>query len=139
MSKYPKSAIGLIEEVVYPEKVVDAIKEYRSHHIWKIPLKEKISYTKKLFYELCKIYKIDGNIVFRIDETADDSFRSFCSGVTVVLVGKFSVITFLHEFGHLLGGDETEAVRWSINLFKKIFPRSFSQLTESGHLLLKTK
>ena len=50
----------------------------------------------------------------------------------IVIVGKLSVVTFLHEFGHALGYGEREACRWSINLFRKCFPRQYSRLIHVG-------
>ncbi len=54
---------------------------------------------------------------------------------------RLSVVTFLHEFAHHLQhcrrGRTTErfACRWSINLFKRCFPRSFARCVPEGHCL----
>jgi hypothetical protein len=42
----------------------------------------------------------------------------------------------LHEFAHARGADERQACRWSINLFKKCFPRSFARCRVIGHTLV---
>jgi len=55
----------------------------------------------------------------------------------ILLDGKLSVVTFLHEFGHALGYGEREACRWSINLFRKCFPRQYSRLIHVGHMLVR--
>lgn len=55
----------------------------------------------------------------------------------IELRGRFSVVTFLHEFGHARGFDERNACRWSINLFAKCFPRSFARCTQVGHTLIR--
>src|SRR5688500_4454319 len=34
-----------------------------------------------------------------------------------------SVVTYLHEFAHARGMDERRACRWSVNLFRRCFPR----------------
>lgn len=47
-----------------------------------------------------------------------------------------SIISTLHEFGHRLHGrSELDACRFSVWLFKKVFPNSFKKLTADGHLL----
>jgi len=56
---------------------------------------------------------------------------------TIRLVGRLSVVTFLHEFGHALGFDERRTCRWSINLFRRCFPRSFGSCRQVGHMLLR--
>lgn len=49
-----------------------------------------------------------------------------------------SVISALHELGHYLYGDsELEACRFSVWLFKTIFPEFYERLSWVGHLLVK--
>lgn len=55
----------------------------------------------------------------------------------IVIVGKLSVVTYLHEFAHALGCDEQAACRWSINLFRECFPRKYSRLIHVGHMLIR--
>ena len=55
----------------------------------------------------------------------------------IIITGKLSVVTFLHEFAHALGHGEREACRWSINLFRRCFPRQYSRLVHVGHLLVR--
>lgn len=51
-----------------------------------------------------------------------------------------SVISALHELGHHLYGDsELEACRFSVWLFKTIFPEFYEKLNWVGHLLLVKK
>jgi hypothetical protein len=53
--------------------------------------------------------------------------------------GHLSVVTYLHEFGHARGLDEWQTCRWSVNLFRRIFPRSFERLEQVGHRLLRVR
>jgi hypothetical protein len=53
--------------------------------------------------------------------------------------GHLSVVTFLHEFGHARGMDEWQTCHWSVNLFRRIFPRSFERLEQVGHRLLRVR
>jgi hypothetical protein len=46
-------------------------------------------------------------------------------------------VTFLHEFAHARGFDERQACRWSINLFRRCFPRSFASCRQVGHTLVR--
>jgi hypothetical protein len=54
----------------------------------------------------------------------------------IFLFGKLSVVTYLHEFAHARGMDERQAVRWSVNLFRRCFPRSFARCRAVGHVLV---
>jgi hypothetical protein len=57
---------------------------------------------------------------------------------TIRLIGSISVVTYLHEFAHArFGPSERKAVYWSINLFRKVFPRSYSRLHHDGYLLTR--
>jgi hypothetical protein len=56
---------------------------------------------------------------------------------TITLAGKLSVLTYLHEFAHARGADERQACRWSINLFRRSFPRSFARCRAVGHTLVR--
>ena len=54
--------------------------------------------------------------------------RANCSGKT-----RLSVVTYLHEFAHAMGRDERGACRWSLNLFRRVFPEQFARLRTDGH------
>lgn len=57
----------------------------------------------------------------------------------LIYLSKPSIITALHEFAHALyGADETQACRWSVQLFRKTFPKAFAQLDWQGHMLIKS-
>jgi hypothetical protein len=49
-----------------------------------------------------------------------------------------SILSALHEFGHHLHGEsELEACRFSVHLFKTIFPKQYKKLVWDGHRLIK--
>lgn len=50
---------------------------------------------------------------------------------------NLSVVSLLHEFAHVRGADERQACRWSINLFRRVFPRSFARCEHRGHTLVR--
>lgn len=54
----------------------------------------------------------------------------------IFLSTKPSIISALHELGHHLhGASELQACRWSIQLFKEVFPQSYTKLHFEGHML----
>ena len=50
-----------------------------------------------------------------------------------------SIISALHETAHyLLGKSELKACRWSVWIFKEVFPIQYKKLEWKGHQLIKT-
>lgn len=121
------------------EYSVEAVNDKKRKWIW-------------IIKKLSKIYQITeptfrwGTFNKQLWETSGSSFNdnmgrssSYSRGTnTLFITGKFSVITLLHEFGHVRGFDETDAVMWSVNLYKRIFPISYSRLvSQGGHCLVQ--
>ncbi len=53
----------------------------------------------------------------------------------ILLRGRLSVITMLHEIGHALHGrSERTACAWSLAYFRACFPKSWERLRFSGHM-----
>ena len=66
------------------------------------------------------------------------SGASFYNDDRIFLAGPPSILTALHELAHhLFGPDELKACRWSVHLFKKIFPKAFARLRWEGHTLVR--
>lgn len=105
----------------------------------------KLKKFKWLSEELSRIYEIPAPEVEIgiMDEetwkTPSSSGSSYYTNINhkIIMEGRFSVITFLHEYGHARGFDETDATIWSANLFKRIFPVSYSKLERSAHTLVQ--
>jgi len=51
----------------------------------------------------------------------------------IVIQGKLSIITLLHEVAHcLFGASQEKAWDWSVGLFAKVYPRQFASLTQDN-------
>lgn len=49
---------------------------------------------------------------------------------------KPSIISALHEFGHhLYGSSELKACRFSVHLFRTVWPKAYERLRWDGHML----
>lgn len=47
-----------------------------------------------------------------------------------------SIISSLHELGHaIFGASEKDACRFSVHLFKRVFPKAYERLEWDGHML----
>lgn len=75
-------------------------------------------------------------VIFDVDERVDSGRSCYLPWRhTIILRGRLSVITTLHEVAHVLfGASERIAVTWSLVLFRECFPRSFANLTFRGHM-----
>lgn len=148
---YP-GTVPIIEELQYRKGTLKAMKEWRdTKHPFKPKeyseenvekIREKFEWIVK---KLARVYQIREPkvVVGNIDEeswnTSGTSGASTYSHLThtITMNGRMSVLTLLHEFAHSRGFDETDAVIWSVNLFKRIFPVSYSKLVGQGHILVQ--
>lgn len=98
---------------------------------------EKLVKFITLNAKLSKIYGIQvPKLVQGVMDGGPSGQSSYSPGThTITLRGKYSVITYLHEFGHSRGMDEHDTVIWSVNLFRKIFPRLAENIDASGHFV----
>ncbi len=101
---------------------------------------ERFTAMRELVEELSAAYGIAAPSLSMLDISHDgDSGRSFYAPDehAIVMVGKLSIITLLHEFAHALGKDEYGAVGWSASMFKRVYPRAYEVLVYDGHTLRK--
>jgi hypothetical protein len=112
---------------------------------WSGSLQERFGKFEALHNSLNGIYGKSSrlvNDVVVVNSSAGSSGSSYFSPSEneIHLSGKLSVVTYLHEYAHTLGKDERQAVRWSLNLFRQVFPDKFATLGRgsgsSGHVVL---
>ncbi len=127
---YP--ACPIITDIQYPQEVLKAMQSFKA----KIRLKpeERLRAMRDLVAELAGVYKIEPPGV----KTASLGGRKGMYQNGVIYLEKLSIITLLHEFAHAaFGHSEYKAVEWSVNLFRKVFPKQFEKLEPKGHTLVK--
>lgn len=127
---YPATSAECIDDSMrYKRATIAAVKAFAESKPYR---GSQVSRAKKfmaLHRVLCDIYGIYPSLGF--GRTIDSGTSSGCSNFRpaenhITLEGKLSVITYLHEFGHAMGRGERGTCRWSLNLFKRLFPRSFA-------------
>lgn len=133
-SEYVKRLVA--EEIEFPEAVLTALKHFKkTYRNRDLPagLVARREGMEEMLEKFCTAYNIPA-IAFAVDdlsENGDSGSSSVCSiSRTITMRGKLSVITFLHEFAHALlpGTGEEGARKWSLTLFKKVYPRAFERL-----------
>jgi hypothetical protein len=135
-ANYPAS----VQEVLRPRRkyrpaVLRAVKAFARSKPWQGRLSERREKFRAVHLALCQEYGLAVPLVF-------SNFEGFSGGScyvpatrTILLAGRLSVVTYLHEFGHALGKDERQTCIWSINLFRRCFPRSYGRCRHRGHVL----
>ena len=139
-TNYPEAVIEVLDDdIQYPSTVMQAVESFAAAQPWHGSIISRKKKFLQLNRDLARACNIDEpNLGFGpLDGSSSGSSYYSASNHRIVLIGKLSVVTFLHEFAHALGFDEREACRWSINLFRKCFPRQYSRLIHVGHTLLR--
>ena len=139
-AEYPETVEEVLnDESDYREATVKVMEAFRDAKPWSGSVRSRMSKFYRLHDGLCKAYGIDVPLFFHPsifrDSYSGNSYFDSRVGY-IYMTGKLSVITYLHEFGHALKGpSEHEAVRWSVNLYRLIFPNKFKELVAEGHFL----
>lgn len=137
---YPATvAECLVDGKKYKPAALAALRAFRAAK----PFRGSVARRRKLFEQLhaalCAAYDLTTSIRFEVARDGDVEFSGSSSYVwpinRITIRGRLSVLTYLHEFGHALGYGERGACIWSINLFRRMFPRSFAALRPVGHTL----
>jgi len=138
---YPASLDEVIRDVKYKRETFAALRRFKRSNPWKGTFPVRLGKFIELHSDLCRIYGVD--IELFIDPSILENSHSGRSNFnpalnTITLYGKLSVLTFLHEWGHVLkGSSEHKACVWSVNLFRRVFPDNFNRLRDNarGHFL----
>ena len=137
---YPTTVLELVDEQMqFKASALRAVKRFAELSPWRGSLDERKEKFRGLNKSLADAYGIpEPDLQFEmIDGSSSGSSHYIRALHRIVLEGKLSVVTFLHEFAHARGKGEQGACRWSINLFRRCFPRQYSRLVGRGHMLIK--
>ncbi len=134
---YPATVAEVIDPPVhFRPAVIAAVKHFAQSKPYRGHLPERKLKFLSLHRELCRIYSKQTRLTFGLLDGGDSGTSHYQpSADEITLNGRLSVVTMLHEFAHALGRDERGAVRWSVNLFRACFPRSFARCRTDGHML----
>lgn len=138
---YPASVTEVLDETMtFRPAVLQAVRAYARSKPWRGTLEERRQKIRMLYAALADAYSIPAPKLVFGDHGEGDSGRSCYVPAlrTVILRGRTSVISALHEFCHCLyGPSEHQACRWSLNLFSRCFPRSWGRLRFEDHMARK--
>jgi hypothetical protein len=138
---YPKTVAEVLDDdIKYKKEVLEAVMAFKKTRPWRGSPKVQYVKFQKLNVALSAIYNIPvPTLIFKPGVPS----CYFPMAKTIFMEpesdGKYSVVVFLHEYGHALGKNEVKTCTWSINLFRLCFPKSYAKLEPKGHLLYKKK
>jgi hypothetical protein len=138
---YPATVAEVLDPAMkFVPAALVAVREFRRSKPWRGTVAERRAKFVRLNQALALAYGIPRpSLDFRgVEAGVHSGHSSYVRGSnTIILRGRLSVVTYLHEFAHARGADERQAVRWSINLFRRCFPRSFARCRQDGHTLIR--
>jgi len=140
---YPATVNEVLDDsITFNPNALRSLRMFKLKKRWRGALEVRHEKIRTLHLALCDIYGLQPppRLIF------GDGYAS-CSGRScfiptmnvIVLRGRLSVVTYLHEFAHARGMNEKSACRWSINLFRRIWPGPFARCTHEGHILRASK
>ena len=127
------------------DKVIETLTTTYKDKFWQDKIKTRKETIQNLHSEMNRIFNKE--IALNMDSiphyynqwTTSSNSRYERYTDTIVLDGKISLITYLHEYGHALGfKKESQAQQFSIYIFEKAYPDKFAKLipTRNGALFI---
>jgi hypothetical protein len=138
------------DNMTFPAPAIEALALFKKDYRFNAPANvsfmdwqgRRLAGMKTLVNALCEAYQI-APIELRmvgIEEGASSTASFYMPTERIIyMVGKLSIVTLLHEFAHaLLNTDGQDAAqKWAVNLYKKVYPRAFDNLSSGdGYLLV---
>lgn len=140
MADYPGNIDEVdLDAVALSAEVCNAAKRFAASRPWRGTVAERKAKFRSAIKDICSAAGARSpRVVFALNEAMDSGRSCFIPAAhTIVLRGRLSAVTMLHEIAHLLHGpSEHIAVAWSLAVFRAAFPRSFRRLTFVGHMAL---
>jgi hypothetical protein len=144
VSDYPETVNEVINDnLKFKKGAIAALRRFKAKKTFKLSDAKRFKALKTLIHELADVYEIARPTVLRgrVPSAAEMRTERASSGDSyyspaehkIVLNGRLSIITALHEFGHARGKGERGACKFSLNLFKRVYPKQFAKLAHNGH------
>lgn len=136
---------GIIRDRTYKPGVLAAMRRYARAKPWRGSVEDRKGKMRSALAELATVYErrppaLEFQHIAEDYEPGATGFSTYDPTTkTITICGGLSVLTLLHEFAHFLHGRNRRiALIWSVNLFRRAFPRSFERLVPGpGGMLVK--
>lgn len=127
-------------EIQFPVKVIDAMNKCRDMHMFKPKgyspdiVKIRLDKYRKMISILSDVYGITAPKI-ELKEVSAQSWMRLGSasydGNKMIFWGRIDMVTALHQFAHVLGLNDVGAIRYSTNLYRMIFCKSYEKYKNS--------
>jgi hypothetical protein len=138
-NSYPSTVREVLNDAMtFKPAALAALRDFKKSHPWRGSIDERHQKIRQVHQALCAAYGLNSppRLIFGNDHTTCSGRSCFIPAMnTIVLRGRLSVVTYLHEFAHVRGMGERQATAWSVNLFKRVWPRLFARCQPEGHML----
>jgi hypothetical protein len=136
---YPETVNEVLAAMKFRQAALRAVRAFAASRPWSGSLDVRKEKFRKLNHDLAVAYGIPApELVFgTLDDSGSGNSHYIPALHRITLIGKLSVVTYLHEFAHARGMGERGACRWSINVFRRCFPRQYAKLAHDGHMLIR--
>lgn len=137
---YPTKEEILTPEMVFAPELVTIMLKWKNV-FWKNSKEDdaaKRAALGDLIHLLNAYYGKETQLVFMSLGRTVNSSDYYNITTDTIHMKDASIISFLHEYGHAnTGRSELAACRYSVQLFKLIFPIAYEKLIWDGHMLRK--
>lgn len=135
-------------EMKFKKEAVTALMTFKRKKTFKLEEQDRIEAMQVLLKDLAEAYNITAPVELVVsDLNGEHSGSSYVMPPmsmmnpqekwVIVMQGKLSIITLLHEFGHVRGKGQVEAQVFALNLFRKAYSKAFEKLVVIGGMAYK--
>lgn len=129
-------------EIPKRNEVIVLLQEFKATNPWQgkiIERKEKFIFLHKKLNELFgKNVKLDFDIPTRFRRWTNSGNSEWDRVENkIILRGRLSVVTYIHEYFHALDFNQTDAQKGATELFKEVFPEKYEKLLNRMGMLIK--
>ena len=137
-SQYPQTVVECLDPSrKYKPAVLRAVRAFGRAKPWTGTIAERQAKFRELNVALSAAYGVEPpKLVFGSNPERDSGSSCYIPALNAIILHGYSVVSYLHEFAHFLfGRSERKACAWSLNLFRRCFPRSWTRLRFEGHMV----
>jgi len=138
---YPTPKEIMAKDFEFHPEALDVVVRWKNRYFKNWAKKNELEKANLLVILLAQLNELYGGPKLAVGVTNAPGSSQHIPGKKggmILLRLPISIITGLHELGHhLFGSSELKACRFSVQLFKHAFPRSFAQMTWNGHMLVR--
>lgn len=134
---YPRTVAEVIDDDIrFNPRALAAVRQLARAKPWRGDLTRRWRLFLRLNRQLAAAYGYEPPLlILRGDGRGDSTGSYYRRDLHQICLTGLSLVSLLHEIGHARGFGERQACRWSLNLFRRCFPQSWSRLRFEGHVV----